>query len=186
MKLLNGFNIEYFNFFFWLFKKIFEFILEILIENIVVKKKSFVIIIFFFFNILLLNNLVGMIFFFYMVISLLIFIFFIVMGFFIGLNLIGFYYNWSLIFRIFLFGGSFMLIVLLLILIEIIFYFLRIFSFLICLFVNMMLGYVLLKILIGFFWVVFMSNVYFFNIVVLLFWLVVSVVFILEFVIVGL
>ena len=185
-KSSNRYNIGYFNVFFWSFKKIFELILEISTENIAVKKKSFVIIIFFLFNTLLLNNLVGMIPFSYTVTSSLIFTFFIATGFFIGLNLIGFYHNRSSIFRTFLPGGSPILIAPLLILIEIISYLSRIFSLSIRLFANMMSGHALLKILIGFSWVAFMSNAHFFNIVAILPWLVVSAAFILEFAIAGL
>lgn len=125
-------------------------IFGILNENIALKKKSFIVLIFYLFLFLLFSNLVGMIPFSYTITSSLILTFFLSSGFFIGLNLIGFFHNKSSIFKTFLPGGSPILIAPLLILIEIISYFSRIFSLSIRLFANMMSGHALLKILIGF------------------------------------
>jgi len=119
-------------------------------ENIDIKKKSFIVIVFFLFTFLLVSNLVGMIPYSYTVTSSLILTFFISTSFFVGINLIGFYHNRSLIFKTFLPGGSPILIAPLLILIEAISYISRIFSLSIRLFANMMSGHALLKILIGF------------------------------------
>ena len=77
-------------------------------------------------------------------------------------------------------GGSPILIAPLLILIEVISYFSRIFSLSIRLFANMMSGHALLKILIGFSWVALVSNSHFFNLVAFLPYFVVCAALILE------
>ena len=119
-------------------------------ENVILKKKPFILIVFFLFLFLLISNLIGMIPFSYTVTSSLVLTFFLSFSFFLGINLLGFYHNKISFFKTFLPGGTPVFIAPLLILIEVVSYFSRVFSLAIRLFANMMSGHALLKILIGF------------------------------------
>jgi ATP synthase subunit 6 len=74
------------------------------------------------------------------------------LAFFIGINIIGILYQRENFFVLFLPEGVPIWIIPLLIIIEYVSYFARIFSLAIRLFANMMAGHVLMKILIGFVW----------------------------------
>src|SRR4051794_3006334 len=114
-------------------------------ENINIKKKSVLMIFFFLFSILLISNIIGMIPFSYTITSSLIITFFLSLSFFIGINLIGFYHNKSIFFKIFLPAGTPIFIAPPLILIEIVSYISRVFSSAIRLFANMLSGHALVK-----------------------------------------
>lgn len=168
-----------FNVFFWITQKVFVLLIDMLEENVALKKNSFVLIVFFAFLFLLISNLVGMIPFSYTITSSLILTFFLSLSFFIAINIIGFFHNKSCFFKTFLPGGTPIFIAPLLILIEIVSYFSRVFSLSIRLFANMMSGHALLKILIGFSWNAFIAGAFWF-ILSFLPWLVVTVVIGLE------
>ena len=129
---------------------LFEFLKNILKDNVRVKKYSFIFIFYFLFLLIFISNLVGMIPYSITVTSQLIFTFYFAFSFFIGINLIGILYHKEKYFVLFLPEGVPVVIIPFLILIEYVSYFSRVASLSIRLFANMMSGHILMKILIGF------------------------------------
>jgi F-type H+-transporting ATPase subunit a len=131
-------------------KLLFNFIKDVLKDNMSIKKYSFIFLFYFVFLFILVSNLIGMTPYSITITSHLIFTLFYSLSFFIGTNIIGILYHKEKYFVLFLPEGVPMFIIPLLILIEYVSYFSRILSLSIRLFANMMAGHILMKILIGF------------------------------------
>lgn len=131
---------------------LFQFIKNILKDNLFAKKYSFIFIFYFLFLLILISNLLGMIPYSITVTSHFIFTFYYALSFFLGINLIGILYHKEKYFVLFLPDGVPVAIIPFLILIEYVSYFSRVLSLSIRLFANMMSGHILMKILIGFIW----------------------------------
>jgi len=141
-----------------LVRNIYEMLANLAESNIRLSKQVYFPILFYLFMLILVSNLVGMIPFSYTVTSSFIFTFYLALALFIGINLIGIYQH---TYSIFAFGvptGSPLILAPLIAAVELISYFSRIFSLSIRLFANMMAGHTLLKILIGFSWVMLNSQ----------------------------
>jgi len=134
---------------------------------------------FFLFTNLLFFNVLGLLPFTFTVTSSFVVTLFFSLTVFLAANIMGIYYNGSSLIFNFLPTGTPLFIAPLLILIEIISYFSRIFSLSIRLFANMLSGHGLLKILIGFSFIA-LKSVSVWSIAGLIPWLVVSIVFGLE------
>ena len=139
-------------------KLLFNFIKDVLKDNMSIKKYSFIFLFYFVFLFILVSNLIGMTPYSITITSHLIFTLFYSLSFFIGTNIIGILYHKEKYFVLFLPEGVPMFIIPLLILIEYVSYFSRILSLSIRLFANMMAGHILMKILIGFVWSIFSSG----------------------------
>jgi len=141
-----------------LVRNIYEMLANLAESNIRLSKQVYFPILFYIFLLILISNLVGMIPFSYTVTSSFVFTFYIALALFTGINLIGIYQH---AYSIFAFGvptGSPLVLAPLIAAVEFISYFSRIFSLSIRLFANMMAGHTLLKILIGFSWVMLNSQ----------------------------
>src|SRR5258705_3378668 len=141
-----------------LVRSIYEMLANLAESNIRLSKQVYFPILFYIFVLILISNLVGMIPFSYTVTSSFVFTFYIALALFTGINLIGIYQH---AYSIFAFGvptGSPLILAPLIAAVEVISYFSRIFSLSIRLFANMMAGHTLLKILIGFSWVMLNSQ----------------------------
>jgi F-type H+-transporting ATPase subunit a len=130
----------------------FNYITTIIKDSLSIKKNSFILLFYTIFLFICFSNVLGMIPFSITVTSHLILTLFFSLSFFLGHNIIGICYHKELFFNIFLPAGVPIFIIPLLILIEYISYFSRIFSLAIRLFANMLSGHILLKILIAFIW----------------------------------
>ena len=128
----------------------FNFIKDVVKNNISIQKYSFIFLFYFTFLFILTSNLIGMTPYSITITSHLIFTLFYSLAFFIGTNLIGVLYHNEKYFVLFLPEGLPLFIIPLLIIIEYISYFSRVLSLSIRLFANMMSGHILMKILIGF------------------------------------
>lgn len=150
LKLFPKFNFYYLLF---LFNNLIE---TLILQNINGKKKNngaihyFLLFIFFF---ILFCNLFGMIPYSFTITSHIFITFFLSFFIFFGINIIGIKNHGLKIFQLFLPTGTPLFIAPFLILIEFVLYFSRIFSLSIRLFVNMMAGHTLLKILASFAWI---------------------------------
>ena len=142
----------------YIIKLSFNFIKDVLKNNISIKKYSFIFLFYFVFLFILISNLMGMTPYSITITSHLIFTLFYSLAFFIGTNLIGVLYHKEKYFQLFLPDGLPLFIIPLLIVIEYISYFSRILSLSIRLFANMMSGHILMKILIGFVWSIFSAG----------------------------
>lgn len=127
-----------------------SFIQKVLKENLLIKHFFMFSFLSSLFLLVLTSNLSGMVPFSFTLTSLYVFTFFFSIAYFLGSNFIGFCVNGQKLLHVFLPGGSPLLISVLLILIELISYFARVFSLSIRLFSNLMAGHTLLKILIEF------------------------------------
>ena len=136
----------------------FNFIKDVVKNNISIKKYSFIFLFYFTFLFILISNLIGMTPYSITITSHLIFTLFYSLAFFIGTNLIGVLYHNEKYFVLFLPDGLPLFIIPLLIIIEYISYFSRVLSLSIRLFANMMSGHILMKILIGFVWSIFSAG----------------------------
>ena len=131
-------------------KKMFVFVKTIVTENVSLAAQKHFILIYYMFLFLLFCNLIGMVPYSFTITSSLVVSFFLSLGFFLGVNIIGFLVHGINIFSLFLPAGAPSAILPGLVLIEILSYFARVFSLSIRLFANMMSGHTLLKILAGF------------------------------------
>ena len=141
-----------------LVRNIYEMLANLAESNIRLSKQVYFPILFYIFLLILISNLLGMIPFSYTVTSSFVFTFYLALALFTGINLIGIYQH---AYSIFAFGvptGSPLILAPLIAAVEFISYFSRIFSLSIRLFANMMAGHTLLKILIGFSWVMLNSQ----------------------------
>jgi len=138
---------------------LFQFILGLLKDSILIKKYSFVLLLYSTFLFIFISNILGMIPYSMTITSHIILTLYFSLAFFIGNNLIGICFHKEKYFVLFLPEGIPVLIVPLLILIEYVSYLSRVFSLALRLFANMMSGHILLKILINFIWVIVSSNI---------------------------
>lgn len=152
---------------------LFQSVVKLISENIIIKKQIFIPTFFFVFLFILISNLTGLIPYALTVTSYFITTSFFSWGLFIGINLIGLWVNRIQFFCLFLPNGAPNEIIPFFITIEIISYFARVISLAIRLFANMMAGHTLLKILSNF-TLVFLKQ---FNLLVLFFgWIPVGIV----------
>lgn len=128
-------------------------------DNIFSKKKNCTVYLLVTYLFILIANLLGMIPFSITITSFVIISFFFSLTMFIGLNIIGTFYNKSGIWKLFLPEGIPVIISIFLIVIEIISYVAKVFSLSIRLFANMMSGHALLKILTSFAWIIVWLNI---------------------------
>ena len=160
-------------------KNIFLFVKNVCQNNLNIKVQIFVPFLFFVFLFILFSNLFGMIPYSFTLTSHLSVTFFLALSFFIGVNIFGILRNGIEFLNIFLPTSSPILISPLLIVVEFVSYFARVFSLSIRLFANMMAGHALMKILAGFCW----------NFIVTLTitgWFAASIVFVIIFCVIGL
>jgi len=122
-------------------------------ENLYIRKQQYFTVLFYLFFTLLLANLVGMIPFSFTITSSFVVTFFLAAAHFIGINHIAVVKHQWQTNDLFLPSGAPLLIAPFLIFIEAVSYIARVFSLSIRLFANMMSGHALLKILIGFSWI---------------------------------
>ena len=132
----------------------FQFIKNIVTENINIKYQVYFPYIFLYFLSILCYNLFGMIPYSFTVTSHLILTFYLALSAFIGINILAVKKNNIAIFNLFLPKGVPTVIMPFLVLIELVSYIARVFSLAIRLFANMMSGHTLLKILAGFSWTI--------------------------------
>lgn len=130
----------------------FNLIKTILKENMNVKKYSFIFLFYFLFLFIFISNLIGMTPYSITITSHAIFTLYYSLAFFIGINIIGVLYHQENYFALFLPEGVPLAIIPLIIVIEYVSHFAKIFSLAIRLFANLMSGHILLKILMGFVW----------------------------------
>lgn len=135
-----------------LVNNIFLFVKNVCQNNLNIKVQIFVPFLFFVFLFILFSNLFGMIPYSFTLTSHLSVTFFLALSFFIGVNIFGILRNGIEFLNIFLPTSSPILISPLLIVVEFVSYFARVFSLSIRLFANMMAGHALMKILAGFCW----------------------------------
>jgi len=136
------------------------YVVNIIRDNIYVKQYSFSLLFYVTFLFIFISNILGMIPYSITITSHLILTLFFSLAFFIGNNLVGVCYHKELYFLLFLPEGVPVIIIPFLILIEYISYISRIFSLAIRLFANMLSGHILLKILISFLWIILITNVF--------------------------
>lgn len=137
---------------------IFNFVKSIMTENVSKEAQKHFPLVFYTFLFLLFCNMVGMVPYTFTITSSFTVTLYLSLGFFIGVNIIGWYNHRSDLLKLFLPGGAPIQITPFLIVIELISYFARIFSLSIRLFANMMSGHTLLKILVGFSYNMYMSG----------------------------
>ena len=181
-KILNFGLVEY-NYINFVMDAIYDLIKSILKSTTSLKRNEHFAVLFYLFIFLLYSNLIGLVPFSFTFTSTFSFTLILAFGYFIGINLIGFWKrNWELA-SIFFADGVPILISPLLVPIEVISYFARIFSLSIRLFANMMSGHALLKILIGFSWTLLISFQPLFMLISFLPWIIVTLILLLEFLI---
>jgi len=129
-----------------------------IIESIGQNAKKYFSWVFFLFIILIIINLSGMVPYSFTVTSHLIITFWLGLSVFIGINIIGIRTHGINFLSLFLPSGVPLLLAPLLIMIEIISYFIRVVSLSVRLFANMMSGHILLKVLLGFAWTMMVAN----------------------------
>jgi len=136
----------------------YQLVKNIIKSNTLLKRYQYFSILFYLFIFIFISNIMGLIPFSFTLTSSFIITFFLALTHFIGINILGLvFHRWNLM-NLFLPSGAPLLITPLLVLIEIVSYFARVFSLSIRLFANMMSGHALLKILIGFSWVLLGSS----------------------------
>lgn len=133
-------------------KNVFLFVKNVCQNNLNIKVQIFIPFLFFTFLFILLSNLFGMVPYSFTLTSHLSITFFVALSFFIGVNIFGILSNGIEFLNLFLPASSPILISPLLIVVEFVSYFARVFSLSIRLFANMMAGHALMKILAGFCW----------------------------------
>lgn len=173
------FSSDSFAFFFWILSSLWELVMGILKDNVLQSKQVNAGFVFFLFLVLLFCNSMGLFPFTFTVTSSFVVTLFLSLCVFLAVNIMGLYLNGFTLFAHFLPTGTPLFIAPLLILIEIIPYFSRIFSLSIRLFANMLSGHGLLKILIGFSFLALSSMNFWFYFGIIP-WIVVSIVFALE------
>ncbi len=167
----------------YIFDSIYDLIKNILKSTTSLKRNEHFAILFYLFIFLLFSNLIGLLPYSFTLTSTFSFTLILAFGYFMGINLMGIWKRkWELA-SIFFADGVPVLISPLLVPIEIISYFARIFSLSIRLFANMMSGHALLKILIGFSWTLLISFQPLFMIIAVLPWIIVTLILLLEFLI---
>jgi len=139
-------------------ESIFNFIYSMLIENVGINSKKYFSWVFFVFLSLSLINLSGMIPYSFTVTSHLIITIWFALCIFIGLTLIGIKEHGFNFLSLFLPPGVSLGLAPLLVVIEILSYFIRVISLSVRLFANMMSGHILLKVLLGFAWTMMITN----------------------------
>lgn len=186
---LNSFFISFFlGFFFkenayniwiYIFKNIYEIVKSIIKNNTTLVRYQYFSILFYLFTFILIANLAGLIPYSFTLTSSFIVTFFLAATHFIGINLIGiFQHKWKIL-NLFLPSGVPLILFPFLILLEFISYIARVFSLSIRLFANMMSGHALLKILIGFAWILLNTGTVFIFIAPFP-WLIVTIILFLE------
>jgi ATP synthase subunit 6 len=131
---------------------IFEFILTLVLDNVGNKGQKFFPFIFVLFVFILFCNLLGMVPYSFTVTSHLIVTFCLALGVFIGVNVIMIKEHQIHAIGLFMPSGSPLLLAPMLVVIEILSYFIRVISLSVRLFANLMSGHILLKVLLGFAW----------------------------------
>lgn len=139
-------------------RSIYEMLADLSENNIRLSRQVYFPILFFVFLLILITNLVGMIPYSYTVTSSFIWTFYVSLALFIGINLLGIYQHGYAYFSFGLPAGSPLALAPLIATVEFISYFSRVISLSVRLFANMMAGHTLLKILIGFSWVMLNSK----------------------------
>ncbi len=186
---LNSFFISFFlSFFFketayniWTFilKNIYEIVKSIVKNNTTLARYQYFSVLFYLFIFILVSNLAGLIPYSFTLTSSFIVTFFLASTHFIGINLIGvFQQKWKIL-NLFLPSGVPLVMAPFLILLELISYIARVFSLSIRLFANMMSGHALLKILIGFAWIL-LNTGSIFMVLAPFPWIIVTVILFLE------
>ncbi len=167
----------------FIFDSLYDLVKSILKSTTSLKRNEHFSILFYLFIFLLFSNLIGLLPYSFTLTSMFSFTLLIAFGYFMGINLMGIWKRkWELA-SIFFADGVPVLISPLLVPIEVISYFARIFSLSIRLFANMMSGHALLKILIGFCWTLLISFQPLFMLIAILPWLIVTLILLLEFLI---
>lgn len=133
-----------------LLRNLFQLVLGLLKDSASIKKYSFVLLLYTTFLFIFISNILGMIPYSMTITSHFILTVFFSLAFFLGNNLIAFSFHKEKYFILFLPDGVPTPLIPLIIIIEYVSYFSKIFSLAIRLFANMMSGHILLKILIGF------------------------------------
>jgi ATP synthase subunit 6 len=168
------------NFFFIVRNELFDFLNNIALSNISLKKQMFIILFYFIFLIILSSNIIGLFPFSFTITSSFILTYTCSFIFFLLINIFAIYHKGFLtFFSMFFPSGSPLQIAPLLILIEIVSYIARVFSLSIRLFANMMAGHTLLKILIGFSFLMLISSSFLISFSFLP-WIIVTLIIILE------
>lgn len=152
---------------------------SIMKSNTSLQRSQYFSILLFLFLFLFISNIVGLIPYSFTITSSFIVAFFLALAHFSGINIIGIFQTKWRTWSILLPGGVPLLIVPFLTIIEIISYIAKVFSLSIRLFANMMAGHALLKILIGFSWILLCKS-YYYAFISLLPWTIVTVIFFLE------
>jgi ATP synthase subunit 6 len=142
----------------YLLESIYNFILEMLVENLGTKAKDYFSWVFFVFIFLLIMNVSGMVPYSFTLTSHLIITFWLGLGLFIGINIVAISTHGVNFLSLFLPSGVSLALAPLLIGIELISYFIRVVSLSVRLFANMMSGHILLKVLLGFSWTMMISG----------------------------
>jgi F-type H+-transporting ATPase subunit a len=143
----------------YILESIYSFVLTTLVESVSGStSKKYFSWIFFVFITLLIVNVSGMVPYSFTVTSHLIITFWFALGLFSGVTIIGIYINGINFFSLFLPPGVSLNMAPLLVVIEILSYFIRVISLSVRLFANMMSGHILLKVLLGFAWTMMVTN----------------------------
>jgi len=132
--------------------------LTIITDTIGVQARKYAPFIFMIYFSLLSLNLTGMVPYSFTVTSHLIVTFWLALGSFVGINIIGIRKHGSNFFKLFLPAGVSLYLAPLLVVIELVSYFIRVISLSVRLFANMMSGHILLKVILGFAWTLMISG----------------------------
>lgn len=166
----------------FIFYNLFSIVKTIIKSNITTQGAKFFPILFFLFLFICFSNIYGLTPYSLTNTSSFVITFFLACTYFIGIGILSLSTSKWYSFNHFLPEGVPLVIAPMLVIIELVSYFARIFSLSIRLFANMMAGHALLKILIGFAWILLISSNLFF-ILAILTWSLVTIIFCLEFVI---
>jgi F-type H+-transporting ATPase subunit a len=142
----------------YIFEAMYQFLLNMVIDNIGAKSQKYFSIIFTLFTFLLVANLSGMIPYSFTITSHIIITFWLALSIFIGVTIIGIRTHKINFLSLFLPAGAPLGLAPLLVFIEILSYFIRVISLSVRLFANMMSGHILLKVLLGFAWTMMTAN----------------------------
>ena len=142
----------------YILESIYSFVLNMLLESVGSSARKYFSWIFFLFVSLLIINLSGMVPYSFTVTSHLIITFWLGLSVFIGINIVGIRTYGIHFLSLFLPAGVPLTLAPLLVVIEVISYFIRVVSLSVRLFANMMSGHILLKVLLGFAWTMMLAN----------------------------
>ena len=142
----------------YILESIYNFVLNMILESVGPVAKKYFSWIFFLFISLLIINLSGMVPYSFTVTSHLIITFWLGLSVFIGINIVGVRTYGIHFLSLFLPAGVPLTLAPLLVVIEVISYFIRVVSLSVRLFANMMSGHILLKVLLGFAWTMMLAN----------------------------